>query len=126
MNADTKKSIVKVVNQALRKLLRKVTAIVTTASTAARPDFVSFRHTHSLLVDELGRFNDVHAIQVFSLSWNVSIRFLIGDPDQLPPMTFGPDELNPFQKQAQLSKLTRLSATSLSMFFLSYTARFAN
>ncbi|KAH3963497.1 hypothetical protein HBI25_197060 [Parastagonospora nodorum] len=100
MNADTKKSIVKVVNQALRKLLRKATAIVTTASIAARPDFVSFRQTHSLLVDELGRFNDVHAIQVFSLSWNVSIRFLIGDPNQLPHMTFGPHELNPFQKQA--------------------------
>jgi hypothetical protein len=39
---------------------------------------------------------------VFSLYWHSSARFLVGEPNQLKPMTFGPAKENPFQKQTQL------------------------
>lgn len=107
IHADIKKSIAKLVKQALHKLLQKATVIVTASSIATKSEFTFSRHTYCLLLDELHRFNDVDAIEIFSLYWNVSIRFMIGDSNQLPHMTFGPDELNPFQKQAQLPAFNR-------------------
>jgi hypothetical protein len=126
MDAHALEKVEQVVKQVMRKLLQKVAVICTTVSIATRADFAVFRQTHCLVVDELGRANDADAMGFFSLYWSASVRFLIGDPNQLKPMAFGPARENPFQKQIQLSLLTRLVATGAHHFFLPYTARFEN
>ncbi|PVH92826.1 hypothetical protein DM02DRAFT_698312 [Periconia macrospinosa] len=105
-------------------LLERASYIVTSIGVATQPSFI--RSTTALACEEAGRVNDAEFLGLFSHFLFTKVHIVNGSPNQLPPMVFGPETENPFQKQLELSTLTRLVETGFPVLELMFTARFRN